>query len=117
VADGNLGGDRRTKEKWFDASAFRVPPPGRFGNSGANILLGQGINVHHISLTKRFPLTERLVLSYTGAISNLLNHPHFNNPRNDIVTADPGRFTSLIDDFNPEKQDVRHVMMRLRIEW
>ena len=117
IADGNLSGDTRTKERWFDAGAFRAPRPGSFGNSAASVLRGQGLNVHHISLTKRFPLTERVAMVFTGAVSNLFNHPHFNNPRSDISVADPGRFTSLIDDFNPEKQDIRHVMMKLRLEW
>ena len=46
IADGNKSPDQRTKTQWFDPTAFRVPAPGHFGNSGVNILQGQGINVH-----------------------------------------------------------------------
>ena len=117
VADGNLPGDKRTKDLWFDPAAFRTPAPGRFGNSGANVLTAQGLNVHHLSIAKKFPITERFSATYTGAISNLFNHPHFNNPLSNISTPGTGRFTSVVADFNPEKQTSRHIMMKLRIEW
>jgi hypothetical protein len=117
VADGNKSGGQRTKEQWFDPAAFRVPPAGRYGNSGANILVGQGINVHHLSLAKKFALTERLSTTFTGAISNLFNHPHFNNPLSNISNPNPGRFTSVVADYNPEKQTSRHVSLKLRVEW
>ena len=117
VADGNLGGDVRTKDLWFDPKAFAVPPKGRFGNSGVNTLVGQGINVHHLSLAKRFRLTERVGFTFTSAISDIFNHPHFQNPRNNISDPDPGKLTALIPDYNPEKQAGRHISMKLRIEW
>ena len=94
-----------------------MPPKGRFGNSGVNTLVGQGINVHHLSLAKRFRLTERVGFTFTSAISDIFNHPHFQNPRNNISDPDPGKLTALIPDYNPEKQAGRHISMKLRIEW
>jgi hypothetical protein len=117
ISDGNLSGDLRTKDKWYDPSAFAVPLRGRYGNAGANTLVGQGINVYHLSLVKRFRLTERLGFTFTSAISDLFNHPHFQNPQNNISNPDPGKFTALVPDFNPEKQAGRHISVKLRIEW
>ena len=117
IKDGNLSGDQRTKERWFDPSAFVLPPNGRFGNSGGNILVGQGLNVHHMSLAKRFRFTERWSATFTGAISNLFNTPHFNNPINNISVPGTGRFTSVVPDYNPEKQTSRHISLKLRIEF
>ena len=117
VADGNLGSGQRTQDRWFDSSAFRVPQQGQFGNSGGNILVGQGLNVHHMSLVKRFKLTERFSTTFTGAISNLFNKPHFNNPLTNISAPDPGRFTSVVPDYNPEKQTSRHISLKLRVEF
>jgi hypothetical protein len=117
IGDGNLGGDKRTKNRWFDPAAFAVPRPGTFGNAGGNVLVGQGLNVHHLSLAKKFALTERFSTTFTGAISNLFNHPHFNNPINNISVPDTGRFTSVVADYNPEKQTSRHVSLKLRLEW
>ena len=37
IADGNLAPGQRTLDRWFDASAFVLPPTGRFGNSGGNV--------------------------------------------------------------------------------
>jgi hypothetical protein len=97
--------------------ATSVPSAGRYGNSGGNVLVGQGLNVHHLSLAKKFRITERFSTTFTGAVSNLFNHPHFNNPLNNISTPGTGRFTSVVADYNPEKQTSRHIMIKLRIEW
>jgi carboxypeptidase family protein len=132
IGDGNLSGDARTKTRWFDPSAFKIPGcpdskplcssserqnVGRFGNSGVNILEGQGLNVHHVSVAKTFPFTEQWKMTLTGEISNLFNHQHFNNPNNNISNANPGQFTSTIPNYNPEKQSYRQVALKLRIEF
>ena len=117
VADGNRSSGDRTRLQWFDPAAFKLPTNGHFGNSGANILLGNGIKVAHLSVAKAFPVTERFKVTLTGAFSNLFNHPHFNNPRTDIVTADPGKFTSTVANYNPEKQSYRQVDVKIRLEW
>jgi hypothetical protein len=132
IADGNLPGDERTKEQWFDSSAFKIPgcpdsnpvcPArmrqniGRYGNSGVNILEGQGLNVHHLSVAKTFPFNERWRMTLTGQFSNLFNHQHFNNPNNNISNDNPGQFTSIIPDYNPEKQSYRQVAIKLRLEF
>ena len=117
IADGNKPSDQRTKTQWFDPTAFKVPAPGHFGNSGINILEGQGLNVHHLSVAKTFPFTERWKMTFTGEISNLFNHPHFNNPNNNISNPNPGQFTSIIPNYNPEKQSYRQVAVKLRLEF
>ena len=43
VCNGNLPSGQRTVEHWFDTSCFVEPPPGRFGNSGVNVLEGPGL--------------------------------------------------------------------------
>jgi len=117
IADGNKPADQRSKTQWFDPTAFAVPTPGHFGNSGVNILEGQGLNVHHLSIAKSFAITERFKTTFTAAISNMFNHPHFNNPNTNISNPNPGQFTSIIPDYNPEKQSNRHIALKLRVEW
>ena len=117
IADGNLGSGQRTDNKWFDASSFAIPQPGHFGNSGANILVGQGISVHHLSIAKTFQIFEQLRLTMTGQISNLFNHPHFNNPNTTINNPNPGMFTSEIAQYNPERQGARQIGLKVRLEW
>jgi hypothetical protein len=117
IADGNLPSDQRTNDRWFDPSAFREPAPGRYGNSGANILNGQPLNVHHFSVAKRFRLTERLSTTFKSAVSNIFNTPHFEAPLSNISVPDAGRFVTVVPDYNPEKQTGRRIMMKLRVEF
>jgi len=103
--------------QWFDPTAFVVPAPGTYGNSGINILEGQPLNVHHLSLAKTFNFTERIKMTFTSEISNLFNHPAFNSPNSNITNPNPGEFTSIIPNYNPEKQSYRQVALKLRIEF
>ncbi len=120
VAD-NSTFDSHATPQWFNQAgylqAFKAPQAGHYGNSGANILQGQGINVHHLSLAKTFPITERFKTTFTGQISNIMNHPHFNNPNTNISNPNPGLMTSVIPNYNPEKQGFRQIDLKLRIEW
>lgn len=118
IADGNLPSGERDYTRWFDASAFSTPEPGRFGNSGANVLVGQGINAHHLSLAKRIQVTERLSTSFSALISDIFNTPHFNSPSGNIsVPATVGRFTSIVSDFEAEKHNGRRIALMLRVEF
>jgi len=117
IADGNKSGDAQTVLQWFDPAAFVRPSSGRFGNSGGRVLVSQGLNAHHLSVAKTFALTERLKFTMTGSISNLFNHPHFNTPLNNISNPDPGKFTSTVPYYNPEKQGFRQSLVKLRLEF
>jgi hypothetical protein len=118
IGDGNLPSDQRSYDRWFDASAFKVPEPGRFGNAGANILEGQGISAHHLTLAKQFRITERLTTTFTGLFSDIFNTPHFNEPSGNIsVPATVGRFTSVVSDFGAEKHNGRRIALMLRVQF
>jgi len=118
IADGNLPTDQRSIDGWFDVNAFQLPPSGRYGNSGLNILEGPGIHVHHMNLTKRFTLTERFGMELAASISNLFNRPHFRYPRNVINASDPGVITDARDaNQDQEKAGQRLMDITLRITW
>jgi hypothetical protein len=105
-------------ERWFDASAFTNPPPGRFGNSGVNILEGPGLKLHHLSLIKQFVVREGFHLEYVAAISNLFNTPHFQFPRTNISAARPGEITSArTANQDQNKAGARMIEMTLRLRW
>ena len=92
IADGNLDRGDRNVARWFDASGFTVPPAGRFGNSGVNVLEGPGLNLHHLAVTKNFKITERWKVVYQASINNIFNRPHYNFPQANIsVPAQVGR--------------------------
>jgi hypothetical protein len=110
-------GITRTYTQWWNLAAFAVPAKGHFGNASPNSLEGYGINVQHLSLAKRFRITERLSTTLTGAFSNLLNHPHFQSINTNTSAANFGMFTSTRPNYEPEKQSYRQIDLKLRIEW
>jgi hypothetical protein len=119
TCNGNFPADQRSVDgRWFDASCFSVPPAGRFGNSGVNILEGPGLHSHNISVTKRFPLTERLRLDYMATMSNVFNHPNFEIPASNIsVPGQVGIITAQHGRFRAERSGARFIDMRLRLEF
>jgi hypothetical protein len=84
-----------TIERWFDASAFVVPPKnaGRFGNSGVNILCGPGAQIVNLGLFKRVSVRENLRLQVEATATNAFNHPNFGTPRSSITSSGPGTIT------------------------
>jgi hypothetical protein len=46
ICNGNLPADQRTVTHWFNPACFVVPPAGQFGNSGANVLEGPGLQLN-----------------------------------------------------------------------
>ncbi len=113
VADGNLPTDQRTIERWFDPSAFTAPPPGRYGNSGANILEGPGYHNHNISIAKNFKVTERVKFNFSIAAANAFNHANFTNPGANIsAPGSVGRISGL-----REGARARTMELRARVEW
>lgn len=80
IGDGNLPSDQRTIDRWFDASAFAVPPNGRFGNSGRGILIGPGRQIASAALFKSFPIRERMNFRIQISFTNLFNKANFDIP-------------------------------------
>lgn len=121
IKDGNLPTSQRSIDHWFDTSAFVPPPIGRFGNSGVNILEGPGLQVHHVTVSKRHRITERVSLQTMLAISNILNHPNFHFPNANIsAPGQAGVIDSTYgggDDFNLEKAANRRMEVRARFEF
>jgi hypothetical protein len=104
-----LGSTNNTPYVYSQLGAFMIPgcpttdplclntqevTVGRYGNASANSLHGDPLNVHHLSISKTFPLSERVHMTYTALISNLFNHPHYYNPDGTItdytVSGPPG---------------------------
>lgn len=119
IGDGNLPRSERTPDRWFDASAFVPPPPGRFGNSGVAILEGPGLNLHHLSAIKQFRIGERWRFVVQGNFTNIFNTAHFDWPNANIsVPASVGRVFRLREGGGGrEMSGPRNVQFRFRIEF
>jgi hypothetical protein len=118
ISNGNLPTSQRSLSRWFDTSAFVVPTPGTFGNSGVNILQGPGEIAQNVSLSKRFMLKERLHLDFMCMVSNLFNHPNFLVPGSNIsASGQAGVITSQYSYYDNDKSGPRSVEFRVRLEF
>jgi len=76
------GGKVGTPACWFNPSAFALPPPGRFGNAGRNILRGPAFSQFDLALQKNFHVAESTNIVFGVEAYNLFNHPNFAVPSN-----------------------------------
>lgn len=144
-ADPNLPADQRTPDRWFNTpvynwdtgvydhiGAFKVPGcpdddplcinsspenVGRLGNAKPGTITGPGIHVHHLSLAKAFPITERIRTTFTAEASNLFNHPHYWDPGTWIQASDAGKMSWALPDNDPFKGGHRLITFKLRVEF
>jgi len=78
---------QRSPDRWFDTTAFVVPPFGSFGNAGRNILTGPGYQNVNVSVIKTTGLSERARLQFRAEAFNLLNRVNLDLP--DIFLGSP----------------------------
>jgi hypothetical protein len=86
-----------TVSKWFDPSAFAVPAQYTYGNSGRNILRGDGLLEFDMTLKKVFSVKERYKVEFRAEAFNLFNQPTFSNSNATIGTAAAGTVTSTLN--------------------
>ncbi|HUQ92369.1 MAG TPA: TonB-dependent receptor, partial [Bryobacteraceae bacterium] len=85
--------------RYFNTTAFFLPPAGTYGVTGRNILRGPGEANVDFSVFKSFPIRETVRLQFRSEFFNLFNRPGFGNPVatfnspnfGQITTAGPGR--------------------------
>jgi hypothetical protein len=99
----NLPRNQRTREMWFNAAAFVVPPlldPATdlptFGNAPRNTIIGPGIDNVDFTLRKSFKLwRESQRLSVEANLFNALNHPNWGTPDTNISDSTVGSITAI----------------------
>lgn len=84
LANGNLPRGERTPDRWFDVSAFAVPSPFTFGNSGNYILDGPGLINLDATIRRTFAIHEKVRLDFRTEIFNFLNEAQFLFPNGTI---------------------------------
>ncbi len=86
--------DNPTPERWFNTAAFVIPPFGRFGNAGRNILDGPSYKNVNFSLVKNTAIKEEMAIQFRAEFFNLFNHPNFGLPDNFVGSPSFGRLYS-----------------------
>ncbi|OFW43571.1 MAG: hypothetical protein A3J28_00520 [Acidobacteria bacterium RIFCSPLOWO2_12_FULL_60_22] len=90
-------------DKYFDPTVFVLPPVGFFGNLGRNTLITPGLVTLDATLTKVFPVNERLKVDFRAEFFNFLNRPNFGLPNNKIFNSqgalqgNAGRISSTVN--------------------
>lgn len=79
---------------WIDKSCFALPAANLFGNSGANILSGPGVNNWDMGLSKVVRLREAAALELRAEAFNAFNHSQFLNPDTTMTDATFGQVTT-----------------------
>lgn len=72
---------------YLNPAAFSQPADGSFGNLGRNQIYGPGFWNADFSVTKLFPIRERVKLQFRAEFFNIFNHPNFALPNG---TIEPG---------------------------
>ncbi|MGA2113943.1 MAG: hypothetical protein ABSH56_04240 [Bryobacteraceae bacterium] len=87
IADPNVG-QPHTASQWVSRAPFLqlnpVTQAGEFGNEGRNVVRGLGIEDTDVSLFKYFNIDEKRRVQFRAECFNLLNHPNFGLPVNDL---------------------------------
>ena len=102
LSDPNLSSGQ-TPERWFDTSAFSLPQPFTFGDSGRNTVLGPGYSDVDFSLQKEIQINEKVRIKFRAEAFNIFNHPNFDTPNRiaftpsfaPIFSAEPSRQIQL----------------------
>jgi hypothetical protein len=106
---GNPNLSNPTSQRWWDVTAFVIPPAGSFGTAGRNVLIGPGTNLWDFSLQKNFYIRERHQAQFRFDLFNFLNHANYNTPVTTVNAANFGAVTTA--------QDSRQIQLGLRYQF
>jgi len=87
VAGCRLYPDTQTLTNWFNPNCFTLPRSGTYGNAGRNSIIGPNLWVADASLMKDTRIREGVTLQFRAEAFNILNHPSFQNPQNQIFSG------------------------------
>jgi hypothetical protein len=95
---------------YYDPAAFApVTAIATFGTSGRNILRAPGVWNTDLSITRQFPLKERLKLQFRAEFFNFANTSHFDAPGASVTSGTFMQITSASGE--------RQIRFGLRAQW
>jgi hypothetical protein len=110
IGDPNIS--KPTPARFFDPQVFRIPQPGRFGNSGRNVIIGPGIWNVDMAISRTIRLSDYTRGQFRADFYNVFNHPNFVAPPSMQNFADSPDFGALFVTRSP-----RIVQFGLKFLW
>ena len=92
----DLYGTQYPGGKIFNKAALVASPGGQQGNFGRNVLRGFDAVQADISVQRQLRLTEKIRLRFRAEFFNILNHPNFGSPANNLTSPLFGRSTQTL---------------------
>ncbi len=95
---------------YLNTAAFASPAPATFGNLGRNTLRAPEFNNFDVSLTREFPIKERVSLNFRVDAFNLSNHVILGGPQSTLTPGSNGlsngttNFGQITGTANSERQ-------------
>ena len=83
--------------QWFNTAAFSAPAAGFFGDAGVGTVRGPGMIIWDSSLSKQFPIHERLKVRLRGEFFNVLNHTNWSTVSTTLGSGTYGEITAARD--------------------
>ncbi|MBI3949598.1 MAG: TonB-dependent receptor [Acidobacteria bacterium] len=74
-------------DRWFDPKAYALQEPGRLGNAPRTSVRGPDFKKLDFSLIKKFNVGERAGIECRAEFFNILNHPNFALPFNQVYVG------------------------------
>jgi hypothetical protein len=96
LRDGALSSSERSRERWFDVTAYALPQLFTFGNAGRNTLIGPRMLNFNMGVAKSFQIREQIRLQFRSEFFNLFNRAHFGLPNEFIDLPQGGTINSLV---------------------
>jgi Carboxypeptidase regulatory-like domain len=108
------------QNRYFNFDAFAYPAPFTLGNSGRNTLEAPGMRWAQVSISKEFPIGERMRFSIRWDVNNITKEPQFANPNsafNLTNTANFGTFSGTRGSFSDVGTARMHHIIVGRFVW
>jgi hypothetical protein len=83
----------QTPSVWLNPYAFTTPANGKWGDAGRDILRAPGIWQADTSIEKRFPVRERMALTFRADVFNIFNRAQLGNPN--VKWTNPAQGTTF----------------------
>jgi len=82
--------------KRLNPAAFAIPPTGRQGTLGRNLVRGFSVHQIDIAFRRQLNLTESINAQLRAEIFNIFNHPNFADPVANLTSGAFGRSTQML---------------------